>query len=402
MVFGVAAALFAVSWGLLHVGFLAQNQIVDTPVYQRYGDRVFDGELPYRDFLLEYPPAALPAFIAPSLASSDDYRNTFEALMLVAGIGMVVLVGISLSAVRAPPTRLYVALLLVAVAPLLLGSVILTRFDLWPALLTVGALALFVSGRERLGFGALGVAVSAKLYPLVMLPLALLYVGRRHGRREALVSLAVFCVAAAVFFIPFLVLAPNGLIESFERQLGRPLQIESLGAAILLSVHQLDPDYIPEVVSSFGSQNLAGALADAVAVIQSALQVIAIVAVWAVFALGQPTRERFLTAAATAVVAFVAFAKVLSPQFMIWLIPLIPLVAGSTGTAAALLVAAALLLTQLWFPGRYFDLVDLGSESWLVLARNLVLVALYAVLLSRLARTTESASRSEFAPPRSA
>lgn len=400
--FGVAAALFAVSWGLLHVGFLAENQIVDTPVYQGYGERVFDGELPYRDFSVEYPPASLPTFVTPSLASGDDYRNAFEALMLAAGMGMVVLVGVTLTAVRAPPIRLYASLLLAALAPLVLGSVILTRFDLWPALFTVGALALFVSGRERLGFGVLGVAVSAKLYPLVLLPLALLYVGRRQGRREALVGLAVFCTTAAVFFLPFLVLAPDGVIESFDRQLSRPLQIESLGAAILLSAHQLNLDYIPEVVSSFGSQNLSGDLPDAVAVIQSALQAVAVVAVWAVFALGRPTRQRFLTAATTAVVAFIAFAKVLSPQFMIWLIPLIPLVAGSTGIAAAMLGVTALLLTQLWFPGRYFDLVELGSESWLVLTRNLVLVALYGTLLSRLARTTEPASRSEFAPPRSA
>jgi hypothetical protein len=45
--------------------------------------------------------------------------------------------------------------------------------------------------------------------------------------------------------------------------------------------------------------------------------------------------------------------------------------------------AAALLLTQLWFPGRYWDLVfGFGDyESALVLARDLVLLVLLAVLL---------------------
>ena len=147
----------------------------------------------------------------------------------------------------------------------------------------------------------------------MILPLAIVYVGRRQGRREALIGCVAFLLVVAALFIPFLILAPGGVIESFDRQLGWPLQIESLGAAILLTVHQLETDYLPEVVSSFGSQNLAGGLPDAVTTIQSSVQLVAIATVWIVFALGRPTRERFLTAAAAAA-AFIAFAKVLSPN----------------------------------------------------------------------------------------
>jgi hypothetical protein len=78
----------------------------------------------------------------------------------------------------------------------------------------------------------------------------------------------------------------------------------------------------------------------------------------------------------------VAFGKVLSPQFLIWLIPVVPLVAGRRGLIATLLLAAALVVTQLWFPYRYWELVlHFGAlESWLVLIRDLVLVALFAYL----------------------
>jgi hypothetical protein len=83
------------------------------------------------------------------------------------------------------------------------------------------------------------------------------------------------------------------------------------------------------------------------------------------------------------VTAFVAFGKVLSPQFMIWLIPLVPLVRGRRGLTASALLGLALLLTQLWFPFRYWRLVfSLDAGIWfLVLARDLVLVALLAVLV---------------------
>ena len=68
----VGVVLFAASWALLHSPFFAAEQIVDTPVYESYGDAVLDGEVPYRDFQLEYPPAALPVFVMPALAANGD------------------------------------------------------------------------------------------------------------------------------------------------------------------------------------------------------------------------------------------------------------------------------------------------------------------------------------------
>jgi hypothetical protein len=73
---------------------------------------------------------------------------------------------------------------------------------------------------------------------------------------------------------------------------------------------------------------------------------------------------------------------VLSPQFLIWLIPVVPLVYGRRGLVATALLAAALVVTQLWFPYRYWNLaLHFGAlESWLVLVRDLVLVALFLYL----------------------
>ncbi|MGH3015586.1 MAG: hypothetical protein ACRDNN_11620, partial [Gaiellaceae bacterium] len=99
-------------------------------------------------------------------------------------------------------------------------------------------------------------------------------------------------------------------------------------------------------------------------------------------------------ASAASVVAFVAFGKVLSPQFLIWLVPLVPLVAGRPGSAAAALLGAALVTTHLWFPRSYWDMVALEWEGWLVLARNLLLVALALVLAVATGRRGSGAPRS--------
>jgi hypothetical protein len=81
---------------------------------------------------------------------------------------------------------------------------------------------------------------------------------------------------------------------------------------------------------------------------------------------------------------------VLSPQFLIWLIPLVPLVPGRRGFAAVALLTTSLLLTQVWFPQRYWDYAGPFHLAWVVLLRDLVLVALFGVLAwpsGRLART---------------
>jgi glycosyl transferase family 87 len=379
-----AVVLFLVVWSVLHHGYFTRHPIVDTPVYERYGSAMDDGRAPYRDFALEYPPGALPVFVMPALGDVDfrTYRLRFEALMAFLGEAMIVCVAAALVALGAGRARLLAALGFVAVAPLALGPVVISRFDLWPAALVAAALAALVSGRLRLGHLALGAAIAAKLFPAVLAPLAISYVWRRRGKREAVVCGGILAGVLAIVFLPFAVVAPGGVWHSLWDQGSRPLQIESLGAGLLLGAHQVFGTAIT-MIPSHGSQNLAGTAPDILATLQTLLQIAALAAVWIVFARGPAGRERFVQASAAALIAFVAFGKVLSPQFLLWLIPVVPLVKGRRGLTASGLLAAALVLTQLWFPYRYWQLaLHFGAlQSWLVLGRDLVLVALFLLLV---------------------
>ena len=380
---------FGFVWGTLHVGFFGRREIVDVGAYKSYGDAVVDGRVPYRDFHVGYPPAALPVFIVPSVISSEHYRRVFEFIMLECGAAALGFAALTLRVVGAGLQRLVLAVAFVALAPLALGSVVLSRYDLWPAAITAAALAALVSGRSRLALAVLAVAVAAKFYALVLLPLALLFVARQRGNREALKAFTAFAVALALLTIPFL-FGAHGLAQTGEAQATRSLQIESLGSSVLLVAHRLGA-YAATVVSGPGSQNLAGGLPDLLANVTTVVQILAVVAVWLLYARGPATRERLLVAAAAAVTGFVAFDRVLSPQYLVWLLPLVPLVAGRLGLAAAGVLLAGVLLTQAWFPQHYFDLVALRGEIWLVLARDLVLVGLYGLLVVGLWRSDVSA-----------
>ncbi len=390
----LVVAAFLVAFGALHYGFYTRKLLEDTPIYERYGDAIVHaGKVPYRDFAVEYPPGSLPVFAAPSLGAPRGdfprYARLFEALMLLCGVAASALVAFVLTLQGAGLARLAAGTLLAGLAPLALGPVVLSRFDLWPAALAIAALAALVADRRRLGSAFLGAAIAAKLYPAVLLPLALAYVWRRKGRREASVCAAIAVAVVAACFLPFVVLSPSGVWASLAGQATRPLQIESLGAAVLLAAHQAWGLPLTEM-SSHGSDNLAGSLPAAIASVQSLLAVVALGSIWVSFARGEATRDRFLRYSAGVVCAFVALSRVLSPQYLIWLFALIPLVRGRRGLLAGGLFLAAMVVTQLWFPYHYISLVyGLDARaSWFVLGRDLLLVALLVSLVwpARMAR----------------
>jgi hypothetical protein len=205
---------------------------------------------------------------------------------------------------------------------------------------------------------------------------------RREGRRGALVCAAIFAGVLAACFVPFLVLAPDGVVASLRTQLSRPLQIETLGAALLVAAKHLFGLGV-HMESGHGSQNIGGTPGTVIGAVQTLAQGLALLGIWIAFARGPAERERLVRYSAAAVVAFIALGKVLSPQFLIWLCALVPLVGGRRGLAAAAALGLAIGLTQVWFPFRYWDyaLTFDSTASWLVLARDLVLAALLAVLV---------------------
>ncbi|HYZ76260.1 MAG TPA: glycosyltransferase 87 family protein [Gaiellaceae bacterium] len=380
----LAVCVFAAAWAALHLDLYSHYQIRDTPVYRYYGESILHGDVPYRDFDVEYPPASLPAFVLPALGSPSGhaYRTRFDLLMLFCGFGMLAAMAAALAALGADALRAGTALAFAAVAPLALGSVMLSRYDLWPAALAAAALAALCAGRHRLSLAVLGLAVAAKIYPAVLAPLFVVHVWRRRGPREAAVAAGLGVAVLAAIYAPFAVLSPSGVWHSVVEQTTRPLQIESLGSAVLLAAHHLFGLGLT-VETSHGSQNLAGSLPDAVGAAEIALLFGGLAALWLWFARRPRDTETLVRASAAAVCLFVAFGKVLSPQYMIWLLPLVPLVRGLSGLLAGAILGATLVLTQLWFPDQYWDLVFTfgGYESALVLARDLVLLALLAVLV---------------------
>jgi hypothetical protein len=298
--------------------------------------------------------------------------------MALVGLATLVVAALILVRLGAGRFRLYGALGALALAPLAIGPVALNTYDAWPALLVAAALCAVLYGRPTLGFAVLGLAVTAKLYPAALLPLFCIAVGWRRLARPLLAFGAVVAVVVA----PFALVGWDGLWESVEAQTGRSLQIESLGGALLLAAHKLGW-YEADVVSGSTaalSRDLAGALPDGLAAATTVIQLGAVLLVVWLCLRGGLSGERLVAASAATLAGLLAFTRFISPQYLVWLVPLVPLLAPPFGAAASLLLAVALLLGQLWF-FHYRELFALGDAVWLVVVRDLLLVGLYGILV---------------------
>jgi hypothetical protein len=406
----VMAVAFAVELALRTPGDIERS---DLRVYQPYGSAIVSGEVPYRDFSLEYPPGALPMFVLPAAfvrvrGSTDQatwdqlnspakrYYHAFNLLVILLTGAAVVVTALTLAACRRPARNVVLALGVVALSPLLLGDVFPGRFDIWPALIVAAGLAAGVHGRYRLGAVALGLGAATKLYPALLIPCLAIVAARHRGVREGVLALVTAVGTAAAVFAPFAIESFSGTWSALRVQFQGGLQIETLAGSLLVNASHLEqklqglgfppPSALTNRAIETGIQRsvLVGSGVDATATAMSVLLALAVLALYVQLARsGAGPRESLIRSSAAVVAATLVLGDVLSPQYLIWLVPLVPLVGGRRGVTATGFFALAAVLTHFWFPSGYREYENgLGAEpARLLLARNLALLALWVVLI---------------------
>jgi uncharacterized membrane protein len=382
-----AGALFLVCCLLVPGGPLDSGSYGDAHLYADYAAKMASGQWPYRDFFDEYPPLAQPVFLLAH-ALPGSYAHAFRWTMALCGVAAVVLMMAALATAGVSRVRLAVAAVSAGVAPILVGPIFLNAYDLWPALLVAGALLAFVRRHERATYLLLALAVAAKVYPVVLLPLALVETWDRGGRDAVRKALAWFLGVLVLVHLPFAVLGPGGLRFSYWVHVKRGLEVESLGGGLLLALDRLGIRDAHLVAHA--STDVAGGLANAIATLSSLATLAAVLLVAWLYV--RRRRDPFVAAAA-AVVGFVAFGKVFSPQYVDWLVPLVP----AAGAAASALMLGVLALTHVVFdrfhaPGGPDGEHYKAALTWWVVARDLLVVVLYAWLVLRLRRSPRSSS----------
>lgn len=158
--------------------------------------------------------------------------------------------------------------------------------------------------------------------------------------------------------------------------------MESFAASVLMKL-----GWVNEVVFAYGAFEVRGRgveFASSLSLpVTGALLLVTTLFVYREYRRGRFGERAFPRYAAALILAFMLGSKVLSPQYVIWLLPLVPLSAGGVSglVLSAVFLAACYLTTQV-FPIHYGDLLNLRSPGpQLLLARNLLLVLLWGLLL---------------------
>jgi Glycosyltransferase family 87 len=394
----------------------------DVTLYEEYGSRLLDGAMPYRDFPMEYPPGATAMFVLPATSivegGSGDaaswsppnsrarrYYRGFTSLVLVLLATTLVVTALTLRRMQRPAYSTLLALAVVALSPLLIGQVLSERFDILPAALTAAALAVAVRGQYLAGAVFLGLGAATKVYPALLVPVLML-LALREGRVRKTVGIAATAAASALaVFLPFALVSPLGTWDSVRNQFRSGLQIESFPSSLLVMAYHAG-EQIPALglpshseLKTVGAGGglirlvLAGPGVTTTENVAKALLVVALALLfWRLFRSTHDPREDLLRYSAGAVAILLVFGTVLSPQYIVWLVPLVPLVGGRRGLLATTSFVMAAGLTNVWIPERYFDYqggLDAGPAA-LLLARNLALLVTAAVLVLPTSRVRSS------------
>ncbi|MEZ0066632.1 hypothetical protein ABIA32_002644 [Streptacidiphilus sp. MAP12-20] len=373
--FGRALVLLIVL-GVLQVPHMDVTNDVKV-IYQSWAEVLRTGTFPMDDVTWQYPPLAAAAILLP-LWLPGSYFTGFLTLVLACDAAAMLLL---LRARRNGGGVAGAQLWIVAVP--LLGPVVYCRFDLVVTLVAMAAL-LALTERPRLAGTLANLGALLKVWPVLLL------VGAAPGRRGARVWISCAVTGAVVCFL--IAVSMTGAFSFLDFQQNRGIEIESLGA-LPFYFASLFLRWPGHAEMHYGSLEFLGPHVHAISQLMLALSALSLgfLVLWRLRA-RRWSRATAADAGLAAVLLFTVTSRVISPQYLVWLIGVAAVcltVEGSCQRPVAWLLVAAVPLTTLEFPVMFGDLVNrtvLGTA--LITSRNLLLLAAAVLACVRLWRST--------------
>ena len=358
-------------------------------LFYHYGHVFWFGNPAFHTLPAEYPPLALVLFslsVLPPLQNAIEAVNVFTVWMALLAVVSYVLYRRFEGDRRA---RLSALAVLIAA-----GAVLLISYDLAPALATLGALWAVERKRFNLAYALLAIGILLKLYPAFLLPVVVIeqWLSLTAGlpgeeRRASLarrvlpdilrglgISLAIVVIVFAGSFLR----NASGTLSAFQFASSRPLQFESIPAALLWISHFFG---VPvQIAYGFGAFNWVSPDDGPFKLLS--LVVLVAGCLW-VYWRQLSGRLGFGQAFLACLCVVVATNKVLSPQYFIWLIPIV-VAMDAFDTLWLVICGLTLLEYPLILPlrhhlslGTYYSVVEL-----ILIVRNslLLLATLRAIL----------------------
>lgn len=361
--------------------------------YANAGD-LLDGKMPYSEYQFEYPPLSLVFMLIPRLLTwnleSFHYGCAILTYVFLA-IGARFLTKMADEHIGSTWQVRFILLCTV-----IFGSYfVIARNDVYPAVMTIIALWFFLKARYVPAFAIMSLAALTKLYPgLFIIPMLLFLISERKWKDAAL-SIVVVAAVGILVELPFLIADPSTAFAYLTYHSDRGIQVESVASGLFM----LGTLFVPTDITvgfGYGSDNLIGCAPDALAPWMNPIMAIALM-IFAASILVRIWRNRLPTEKKRAVscamcaamlMIFIAFSKVYSAQYYIWIALLLPFTQLSCLSLAhrkeimLLMVPFGLATAASYLGYGWFGLMDLNAlPILLVVVKNLFhLILMYELI----------------------
>jgi hypothetical protein len=349
----------------------AFDALGDLTVYFQYASRMVAGSLPYRDFIVEYPLLFPPLAALPRLFASGFAGYTVVFVLEMLAFDALLMWLLIRSTDKVTASLVWYTAFFIALFP-----AVLYRYDLAPTTLAFAAVLAWKNGQAVRGGVLAGSGALLKLFPaLVAAPAIVHDFARKQGRplRGALALVLTGALGLAVWNA----MPGSGLAHFVAYHGGRGIELGSLWAGLSMVLAKCAGLAI-ECSYDHASYSIVTSWSTALAAATLPFQTAAVALLaWRFHRTGGRDLMRY---AAATLLAFILFGKVLSPQYLVWLMPFLA-VLEDRRLARWLFLAAALLTTAV-FPVFWSAIAGFDSVAVVLLnVRNLTLLVLLFLLL---------------------
>lgn len=378
-----------------------EPQLSDIGYYFEVASQSELGRYPYRNFSFEYPPLAFLPIYLPMLglapgadflalpSAAQAYSALFRAEMLIADL-LAFFFFLRIASLRFPERKTILGWGYLLCSTLL-GHLLFDRLDTLFLLLLLLAIFAWYKAETNpeecawsfLGGLALGASISLKWVSIFAAPFFLFAKWRKPRKSGVFWFLGLSLAIAIPFGIAFS-FGENRVFDFLSYHFSRGLQIESPLASLAWLLQPLG--WPVQLDHSFRSDNLVSATSTYLVVFSMLLGLPVLgTTAWRMWKRhAEQSRTEICRNALFALCAVTVFGKVLSPQYFLWILPVLLLAGGDLLSRNHLLLwagAAVLIagLTTWLFPYNYYGkgrlIPNLDFFAFTILAiRNLALV----------------------------
>lgn len=315
----------------------------DVRLYDWWAGNIADSHFPINDPMWQYPPLAAVVFLTGYLIAGNTVGFVFLATIADLAI-FFLLIRRGQEQDDSKPAFIWM------IAPLVMGPIILGRFDVFVTLAAVVAL-LNVGQTRRFGM-AIAVGALLKVWPLLLLLAA--------PKGTALKAIAWF---AATFVFGSLLLSVwwNDSFSFISGQSSRGLQIESVGA-LPYQIWNAGPGTVTSAFQFGAIEVIAtGTQLVSLAVTLSGVALLGVLVYWRIF--GKLNQASPADIALLAILISIVTSRVLSPQYLVWVFGLLAVSAlrpQANFRKLSILIFISAGLGQIIYPWWYLDLQQGG------------------------------------------